>query len=49
MTKKRIAVIVLTSPIILTVLVCMALAACVGYACTGRWELKQLVQSWAQA
>ena len=46
MTKKRITVMVIFSPIILAGLVCIAFASCVGYAIDGEWELRELVREW---
>ena len=49
MTKKRLTVIVLFSPLILVILFLMVFATCVGYAVNGKWELKELVHQWKEA
>ena len=48
MTKKRLVAIIISSPILLTVLALMVFTSCVGYAVNGKWELRDLVQSWRQ-
>lgn len=43
MNKRRWTLMVIFSPIILTVLALMALTSCVIYAITGKWELREMV------
>ncbi len=45
MPKKRIGAIIISSPFLLVILAIMVLTACVGYATTGKWELKELIRA----
>ena len=44
MTKRRIAVMVAVSPVLIGLLVAVVLASAIIYAVTGKWELRQNMQ-----
>ncbi len=48
MTKKRVLAIALSSPLLLVILALMLLSSCVGYAVSGKWELKAMIKAWSR-